>query len=114
MASPVLIAGAGIGGLTLALALARRGVACELFERTAILREAGAGVQLAPNASRVLDALGLGPALDAVANRPEGVRIVSAPSGRLLRRLPLGAAAERRWGAPYRVIHRADLHAVLA
>lgn len=112
--APVLIAGAGIGGLTLALALARRGVACEVFERTAILSEVGAGVQLAPNASRVLDGLGLGPALDAAASRPEGVRIVAAESGRLLRRLPLGATATRRWGAPYRVIHRADLHAVLA
>ncbi|GLK75216.1 salicylate hydroxylase [Methylopila jiangsuensis] len=114
MAAPVLIAGAGIGGLTLALALARRGVACEIFERAAILSEVGAGVQLAPNASRILDGLGLGPALDAAASRPEGVRIVAAESGRLLRRLPLGETAERRWGAPYRVIHRADLHAVLS
>ncbi|WP_020185530.1 FAD-dependent monooxygenase [Methylopila sp. 73B] len=113
MTRPVLIAGAGIGGLTLALALAQRGLASEVFERASALDEVGAGVQLAPNASRILDELGLGPALDAVCCRPEGVVISDAPSGRALKTIPLGAAAERRWGAPYRVIHRADLQAAL-
>ena len=70
MQGPALIAGGGIAGLTLALALARRGVTSKLFERAAALEEAGAGVQLSPNAGRVLEALGLGPALDAVATRP--------------------------------------------
>ncbi|GLK80546.1 FAD-dependent monooxygenase [Methylopila turkensis] len=113
MARPVLVAGAGIGGLTLALALARRGVSSEIFERAAVLDEVGAGVQLAPNASRALDALGLGSSLDAVAVRPEGVFVVDAPRGRRLKEIPLGLRAERRWGAPYRVVHRADLQAVL-
>lgn len=113
MASRVLIAGAGIGGLTTALALARRGVPCEIVERAPVLEAAGAGVQLSPNASRVLDALGLGPALDAVAVRPEGVTIADALRGRTLKDLPLGRAAERRWSAPYRVVHRADLQAAL-
>ncbi|GBD47270.1 FAD-dependent monooxygenase [Methylopila sp. Yamaguchi] len=113
MTRPVLIAGAGIGGLTLALALAERGLASEIFERASALDEVGAGVQLAPNASRILDGMGLGPALDAVAVRPEGVVISDAPSGRPLKTIPLGAAAERRWGAPYRVVHRADLQAAL-
>lgn len=114
MTRPILIAGAGIGGLTLALALAQRGLSSEIFERAAALDEVGAGVQLAPNASRILEGLGLGPALDAVSCRPEGVVISDAPSGRRLKTIPLGAAAERRWGAPYRVIHRADLQAALS
>jgi salicylate hydroxylase len=111
---PALIAGGGIAGLTLALALARRNVTSKLFERAAALEEAGAGVQLSPNAGRVLEALGLGPALDAVATRPEGVSICDALTGSRLKRLTLGANAERRWGAPYRVVHRADLQAALA
>ncbi|MET0313824.1 MAG: FAD-dependent monooxygenase [Hansschlegelia sp.] len=112
-AGATLVAGAGIGGLTLALSLARRGHSVHLFERAAKLEETGAGVQLSPNASRILDALGLGPALDAMATRPEAVSIVDGSSGRALKRLPLGAQAERRWGAPYRVIHRADLQSIL-
>lgn len=114
MQGPALIAGGGIAGLTLALALARRGLTSRLFERAPLLEETGAGVQLSPNAGRVLEALGLGPALDAVATRPEAVAIVDAPSGRRLKRLTLGASAERRWGAPYRVVHRADLQSLLA
>lgn len=114
MQGPALIAGGGIAGLTLALALARRGVTSQLIERAAVLEAAGAGVQLSPNAGRVLEALGLGPALDAVATRPEGVSICDALSGNRLKRLTLGASAERRWGAPYRVVHRADLQAALA
>ena len=112
-AGRALIAGAGIGGVTLALSLARRGVGCRIFERASVLEETGAGVQLSPNAGRVLDALGLGPALDAAGTRPEAVAIMDGPSGRLLKTLPLGHEAERRWGAPYRVIHRADLQAIL-
>jgi salicylate hydroxylase len=110
---PALIAGAGPGGLTLALALARRGVASRVIERAAMLEETGAGVQLSANAGRVLDSLGLGPALDAVSTRPEAVSIADALSGRTLKTLPFGRAAERRWGAPYRVIHRADLQEAL-
>jgi salicylate hydroxylase len=113
MTEPALIAGAGIAGLTLALSLARRGVGSRILERASLLQEAGAGIQLSPNAGRVLDALGLGPALDAVAVRPEAVAIGDAPTGRTLTTLPLGTAAERRWGSPYRVLHRADLQTVL-
>jgi salicylate hydroxylase len=111
--APTLVAGAGIGGLTLTLSLTRRGRSVRLFERAAKLEETGAGVQLSPNASRILDALGLGSALDAAATRPEAVSIVDGRSGQELKRLPLWLAAERRWGAPYRVIHRADLQSIL-
>ncbi|RXF69259.1 FAD-dependent monooxygenase [Hansschlegelia zhihuaiae] len=113
MEGPALIAGGGIAGLTLALALARRGRPSRLFERAPALEATGAGVQLSPNAGRILEALGLGPALDAIATRPEAVSIVDAPSGRRLKRITFGALAERRWGAPYRVLHRADLQAAL-
>lgn len=113
MRGPALIAGGGIAGLTLALALSRRGLPSHLFERAGALEATGAGVQLSPNAGRVLEGLGLGQALDAVATRPEGVSIVDATTGRRLKRLTLGASAERRWGAPYRVVHRADLQAAL-
>ncbi|MDR4305529.1 FAD-dependent monooxygenase [Chelatococcus sambhunathii] len=108
-----LIAGGGVAGLTLALALGRRGLVSTLFERAARLDEVGAGVQLSPNAGRALAALGLDEALDAVATRPQAVVIRDAVTGRLLKRLTLGAQAERRWGAPYRVVHRADLQAIL-
>jgi 2-polyprenyl-6-methoxyphenol hydroxylase-like FAD-dependent oxidoreductase len=78
---PVVVAGAGIAGLTLALALARRGVAVRVYERAAALEEVGAGLQLAPNASRALDALGLGPALDRAAIEPVRLAILSGRSG---------------------------------
>lgn len=84
-----------------------------MFERAEKLEETGAGIQLSPNASRALDGLGLGPALDAAATRPEAISITDGTTGRALKRLTLGAAAEKRWGAPYRVIHRADLQQIL-
>lgn len=110
---PILIAGAGVGGLTLALCLARAGLPVRLLERAEALEEVGAGLQITPNAGRVLDALGLGPALDAVAVLPMGFSIHDALSGQRLARLPLGRHVRERWGAAYRVIHRADLQRVL-
>ena len=109
----VAVAGAGVGGLTAALALAERGAEVVVCERAPWLEEAGAGVQLGPNAVRVLDGLGLGPALRAAAFAPEAAEVRDAASGRILLRTALGAAAERRWGAPYLQIHRADLQRVL-
>ncbi len=111
---PILVAGAGIAGLTVALALARRGFPVTVLERTDALQEVGAGIQLAPNASRILIELGLSAALDAVACRPRAVVLHSGPSGEDLARVPLGAAAERRYGAPHFVVHRGELQALLA
>ncbi|MCX8256082.1 MAG: FAD-dependent monooxygenase, partial [Beijerinckiaceae bacterium] len=96
----VLIAGAGIGGLTSALALARVGVETTLIERAETLAEAGAGLQLSPNATRILARLGLLDTIAATATRPSGVRVRSARSGRTLSFMPLDTA-EARWGAPY-------------
>ncbi len=115
MASPptVFIAGAGIGGLTAALAIAQRGLQVVVFDQADRLQEVGAGIQLSPNASRVLIALGLGEQLQRHVVAPEELRIMDAKTARVLARAPLGAVAARRYGAPYWVIHRGDLQAVL-
>jgi salicylate hydroxylase len=105
----ILIAGAGIGGLTTALALAQKGFRAAVFEQSARLEEAGAGIQLSPNAMHVLLALGLGEALRPHAVSAESIRIRKARSGREIVRVPLGLYAERRHGAPYWMIHRGDL-----
>ena len=109
----VVIAGAGIGGLTASLALARQGFRVVVLEKAERLEEAGAGLQLSPNASRVLIDLGLLPRLGARAVTPEAISIMSAHDGGEVIRLPLGEAATLRAGAPYWVMHRADLQAAL-
>ena len=109
----IVVAGAGIGGLTAALALAAQGFRVVVLEKAERLEEAGAGLQLSPNASRVLIDLGLQPRLAARAVTPEAISIMSARSGGEIVRLPLGDAASLRAGAPYWVVHRADLQAAL-
>ena len=112
----LVIVGAGIGGLSAALAIrARLGAAAEILvlERTEKLEEAGAGLQLSPNATRVLFGLGLGEALTAVASAPARIEMRTAAGARLLYANELGPAAAARWGAPYLHIHRADLRTVL-
>jgi len=109
----IIIAGAGIGGLTASLALARQGFRVIILEKAECLEETGAGLQLSPNASRVLIDLGLQPRLAARAVTPEAISIMSAHNGGEIARLPLGEAATLRAGAPYWVVHRADLQAAL-
>ncbi len=109
----VLIVGAGIGGLTAALALARQGLRVTLFDQMEKLEEAGAGIQLAPNATRILVALGLAERLKATIVQPSAIRLRSAPSGREIATMRLDAATLHRYGAPYWVIHRADLQKAL-
>jgi salicylate hydroxylase len=109
----VMIAGAGIGGLTAALAIAQRGFGVAVFDQAQRLEEVGAGIQLSPNASRILIALGLGEQLRRYVVAPEELRVMKARTARVLARAPLGAVAEKRYGAPYWVIHRGDLQAVL-
>ena len=109
----VIIAGAGIGGLTAALAIAQRGLRVAVFDQAERLEEVGAGIQLSPNASRVLIGLGLGDELKSCVVAPDELRVLNAQTARMLARAPLGAAVERRYGAPYWVIHRGDLQKVL-
>ncbi|MEH2486566.1 FAD-dependent monooxygenase [Bradyrhizobium sp. AZCC 2230] len=110
----IVIAGAGIGGLTAALALAARGFRVVVLEKAERLEDIGAGLQLSPNASRVLVELGLTERLKLRAVVPEAVSIMSARAGGELLRMPLGEAAATRAGAPYWVVHRADLQSALA
>jgi salicylate hydroxylase len=109
----IIIAGAGIGGLTAALALARAGYRSVVLEQAARLEEAGAGIQLSPNATRILIALGLSDRLRPRVIAPEAIRVLEGRSGRPIARIPLDHA-EARYGAPYWVIHRADLQDILA
>jgi 2-polyprenyl-6-methoxyphenol hydroxylase-like FAD-dependent oxidoreductase len=113
MSRRVLVAGAGIGGLVAALALARSGHDVTVVEQARVLRELGAGVQLGPNGTRVLIALGLGPALERVVCPAAGKEIRLWNSGRTWQLFDLGAAAVARYGAPYWMVHRGDLHAIL-
>jgi salicylate hydroxylase len=108
----IIIAGAGIGGLTAALALAQRGFRAVVLDQALTLEETGAGIQLSPNAARVLIGLGLEQRLLANAVAPEAVEIRAA-RGQILARIPLGDYAEARYAAPYWVTHRGDLQAAL-
>lgn len=113
MTDRVLIAGGGIGGLAAALCLAARGFEVDVFEQAATFAEVGAGIQLSPNCSRVLHALGLAEALDAVAFLPEGTEMRHWRTGRLITSNPLGSTVRATYGAPYYHVHRADLTDVL-
>jgi len=113
MSLQILVAGAGIGGLATALALARKGHRIEVLEQAAVFGEVGAGIQLGPNVTRRLHALGLAAGLAHIAARPAMLCVRGAHDGRELARLPFGEASERRYGAPYLCVHRADLHGLL-
>jgi salicylate hydroxylase len=107
------VVGAGIGGLTAALALARQGHRITLIERRTGFTEIGAGLQLSPNASRILLDLDLGNALRRVVSEPDGVTIRAIASGREIGAVALGPFMRQRYGAPYWVAHRADLQRIL-
>ena len=96
----IVVAGAGIGGLTASLALAARGFRVVILEKAERLEEAGAGLQLSPNASRILVQLGLQPRLGSRAVTPESINIMSARAGGEIARLPLGESASFRAGSP--------------
>jgi len=110
---PVLIAGGGIGGLSAAIALARSGFDATVLERSAFSEESGAGIQLGPNATRLLRTLGVLDAIMPSSFRPEAIWLFDGTTGRRLAAVPLGDQAEKRYGAPYLTLHRADLHAGL-
>jgi salicylate hydroxylase len=109
----VIIVGAGIGGLTAALALRRAGFDAHVYEQARVLREVGAGVAISPNAVKVLHRLGLAEALRAVGVVSHSMDSRDWQTGALLGRVPLAEAAVERWGAPFYHLHRADLHDAL-
>lgn len=109
----IVIAGAGIGGLTAALALKNSGFEPEIHERSDLAAESGAGIQLSPNAVKVLFALGLREPLEAVGFEPKAVRLRSFSSARLIAYRPLGPFSTDRYGAPYLHMRREALHSVL-
>lgn len=109
----VLIAGGGIGGLAAALACAQQGVPVQLLERAAQLSEVGAGIQIGPNVTRILQDWGLGAALAQEAAFPQQLQARDAQTGQVLGTLTLGERAQSLYGAPYATIHRADLQDLL-
>jgi 2-polyprenyl-6-methoxyphenol hydroxylase-like FAD-dependent oxidoreductase len=109
-AAPILVSGGGIGGLAAAYALARQGLPVRVFEQSPEFREVGAGIQLGPNIFRVLEKIGLKEAILADAHRPPAQEMRDALTGKLITRIPLGDAFFKRFGQPYAVTHRADIH----
>lgn len=103
------VAGAGIAGLTLALALAKFGAHVVVLERHAAISEFGAGLQISPNARKVLNNLGLDDALAETAFEPQGIDVYPYRHVRPIATMQLGAIMRERFGAPYAVMHRADL-----
>jgi salicylate hydroxylase len=113
MSAHILIAGAGIGGLAAALALSQIGIKVTVLEQADVFGEVGAGVQISPNAYKVLSGWGLGDALLQTANFPQALQVRSATSDKLLGQLELGSQAQTRYGFPFATLLRADLHLLL-
>lgn len=109
----ILITGAGIGGLTAALALIRRGLRVTVLEQARELAELGAGVQISANGAHALFSLGLESALQQVWCEPAGKEIRLWSTGETWKLFDLGAVSRQRYGAPYFMIHRGDLHRIL-
>lgn len=109
----IVIAGAGIGGLCAALALARRNFEVVIYEQSSQLGEVGAGLQLSPNAMHVLEALGVTDEVNAKAFRPASAVMRHYQTGKTYFTVPLGNTVAQKYGANYQHIHRADLHTVL-
>jgi salicylate hydroxylase len=109
----VAIVGGGIGGLTAALALLRHGIDVEVYEQAPELKELGAGVQISSNGTRVLYALGLGEAIEKAGVVVAGKEIRLWSTGQTWKLFDLGAVSVERYGSPYMMFHRGDLHAIL-
>lgn len=109
----ITVAGGGLGGLTAALALRRQGFRVTVLEAAPQLGEVGAGIQTAPNASRVLIGLGLRPEMERIHTAPQDQVRRRWADGGIIAQLPLGERVVERYGSPYWHYHRADLHRVL-
>ena len=110
---PVLIVGAGIGGLAAALALSRIGRPTCVIERASEFGEIGAGIQFGPNGFKMFERLGLRDTANHLAVFPEDLMLMDSVTEEEVTRIPVGAAFRARFGYPYALIHRADLHRVL-
>ena len=110
---PIIVAGGGIGGLAAALGLAHAGFSVLVLERAAALGEVGAGIQLGPNAFHAFDRLGVGDAARAIAVYVDQLRLMDAVGGEEIVHIDLTEPFRRRFGNPYAVVHRGDLHGVL-
>jgi 2-polyprenyl-6-methoxyphenol hydroxylase-like FAD-dependent oxidoreductase len=109
---PIIIAGGGIGGLATAVGLAQKGVRTTVLEKAPALGEIGAGIQLGPNAFHCFDYLGVGDAARAIAIYVDNLRLMDAMSGEEITHIPLDEPFRARFGNPYAVIHRGDLHGI--
>jgi salicylate hydroxylase len=110
----IAVVGAGLGGLTAAVALRQAGFDVDVYEQAPELTEVGGGINMGPNAARVLYRLGLGKALDREAVRPLSTHQRRWQDGRTLQRAPLNPRCEELYGAPHLTVHRADLLAIIA
>src|SRR5215510_15357337 len=110
----IAVIGAGIGGLAAAVSLHQAGFDVHVYEQAPELTEVGGGINMGPNAARILYRLGLGPALDREAVRPLSTHQRRWQDGRTLQRAPLNPRCEELYGAPHLTVHRADLLAVIA
>ena len=110
----IAVVGAGLGGLTAAVALRQAGFAVDVYEQASELTEVGGGINLGPNAARILYQLGLGAALDREAVRPLSTHQRRWQDGRTLQKAPLNPRCEELYGAPHLTVHRADLLAIIA
>jgi salicylate hydroxylase len=109
----IAVIGAGIAGLAATRALQRAGFRVRVYEQTAVLGEVGAGLSVSPNAAHALNALGLGPRLQAIGVEPERGAVKHWRTGEILVHIERGASMQAKYGAPYYQLHRADLHAAL-
>jgi salicylate hydroxylase len=109
----ITVVGAGMGGLAAAMACARTGCAVTVLEQSVVLAEAGAGIQLGPNAVKVLDQWGLGARLREVTARPAGLQVLDSCNGKALGYLDLAYRMRTHYGADYLTLHRSDLQQLL-
>jgi salicylate hydroxylase len=110
----IAVVGAGIGGLTAAVAMRRAGFDVDVYEQAPELTEVGGGINMGPNAARILYKLGLGEGLDREAVRPASTHQRRWQDGRTLQRAPLNPRCEELYGAPHLTVHRADLLSIIA
>jgi len=109
----IAVVGGGIGGLTAAVLLLRAGFDVQVYEQSKALSEVGAGINIGPNASRILHRIGIADELERTGVKPASFVQRRWDDGRILLRAPLGEGVETAFGAPYYTFHRGELHRAL-